>query len=166
MILLVLGGCLPHYEQHQIASIRAVGVTGERERGDAAYRDIESTMDGLVAIFRQRGFTDPLEARTRREGKRYRYAYHLSGERTYQNGYVYSGWKQSLVQCTVEIDRRKAVLRFGESEGPRQSGSFPLPESQRQHVRDTARLAAEYLRRTLPSHRAEIVVDEQPPRQG
>jgi hypothetical protein len=159
----LLSGCLPVYEQHQIASIHAAGVVGNGVAGDAAYNHIESTLDGLSAIFKKRGFTAPLEQRTQRHGKRYEYGYYLTGERTYGNGFVYSGVKGTIVQCSVEIDRKKASLRFIESEWPQKSGIFPMTESQRQYIRETARIVADYLRRTLPSHSVQTSIDEQPP---
>jgi hypothetical protein len=159
--LALLTGCLPVYEQQQIASIQAVGVVGRGITGDAAYTHIESTLDGLSAIFRKRGFTAPLEQWAHKHGKRYEYGYYLTGERTYGNGYVYSGVKGSIVQCTVEIDRKKASLHFSESEWPQKSGVFPMSESQRQYIRETARIVADYLRRTLPSHDVQVTIDEQ-----
>ena len=138
-------------------------MTGTRPAGDDAYQQIETTLDGISAIFRQRGFTAPLESWAHRHGKRYDYGYYLTGERLYGNGYVYSGVQDTIVQCTVEIDRKKASLRFIESEWPRKSGVFPMSESQRQYIRDTARLIGVYLRQHLPSHDVEVSIDFGPP---
>lgn len=163
LAIVLLGGCLPVYQQHEIASIRAVGVTGAVPAGDDAYRQIESTLDGLSVIFRDRGFTSPIETWLHQHGKRYDYGYYLTGERLYSDGYVYSGVHDTIAQCTVEIDRKTASLRFIESEWPRKSGVFPMAERQRQHMRDTARLVGDYLRKRLPSHDVQVSIDFRPP---
>lgn|SRR5262249_35085170 len=160
---LLLSGCTLAYDQHQIASIHVAGVTGSGASRDTSYREIESTLDGLTAVFRQRGFTAPLEAWTHQHGKRYDYAYYLTGERVYSNSYVYSGVRDTIVQCIVEIDRKKASLRFTESEWPRKSGIFPMSEDERQHIRGTAGLVGAYLREQLPSHNVHVAIDFGPP---
>jgi hypothetical protein len=160
LAFLSLVSCLPVYQTRQIAAIHAVGVTGGQPAGDAAYRTIESTLDGVSAIFRRRGFTTPLETFARSRGKRYEIAYYLTGERLYSDSYLYSKAQEGNGQCTLEIDRKTAVLRFSEAEWPRKSGIFPMSERQRQYMRDTARIVADYLRQNLPSHYVEVSFDE------
>jgi len=158
-----LSGCVPEIQQHEIASIHAVGITGGHSARDETHQQIESILDGLSRLFRKRGFSAPLESWARNHGKRYEYGYYLSGERIYGNSYVYSGVKDTIVQCTVSIDRQKASLQFTEMEYPRKSGRFPMPESQRKHVRDTARIVADYLRQRVPTHEVQVSIDFGPP---
>jgi hypothetical protein len=158
VLALALCSCEFGYDQHQIASIHAVGITGNA-RLDVAYQQIESTRDGLTTVFRQHGFTCPGESWAHSHGKRYEYGYYLTGERTYGVGYLYEAVHHPIVQCVVGIDRKKATLTFTESEWPIGSHAFPLSEQHRQHVRDTARAAADYLRRHLPSHDVQVSID-------
>jgi len=161
-VALALCSCEFGYDQHQIASIHAVAVTGNTHL-DSAYREIEYTLDGLTDVFRQHGFTYFNERWAHSHGKRYDYGYYLSGERTYGLSYVYGAVQHPIVQCVVGIDRKKVTLTFMESEWPIGSHAFPLSEQRRQHVRDTARAAADYLRRHLPSHNVQVSIDFGPP---
>jgi hypothetical protein len=160
---LLLSSCEFAYEQHQIAAIHAVGIVGSDVQIDAGYRSIESVLDGLTAVFAQNGFIWPGAAWAHRQGKRYEYAYYLTGERVYELSYVYQAVQHPIVQCSVQIDRKKVSLRFEESEWPLHSHIFPLTEENRQHVGATARIVGDYLRRHLPSHNVEVSIDFGPP---
>ena len=159
LVALTMIGCSPAFESRQIASIHAVGVTGPA-RLDRAYTQIESTLDGLTAIFQREGFDWPGKNWAHAHGKKYEYGWYLTGERTYGIGYVYRPAERSFAQCTVEINRKTAKLTFFESEWPFKSGRFPLTNEQREHIRRTARFAAEYLRQKLPSHDVQISFEE------
>ena len=157
---LVSAGCVPQmYEQRQIASIRAVGVVGDRTSRDEGNQHIESTLAGLTTLFQKHGFHASLQEWARKHGKQYNYGYYLTGERIYGENFTYGPVEHVLVQCLVDIDRKKAKLLFLEEEWPMKSHQFPFPERDRQHVRETARAAADYLRRQLPSHTVELSFD-------
>ena len=150
---LVLVGCVPQgYEQRQIASIHVPGVVGSSPSQAEGNRQIESTLAGLTALFRERGFHASLQAWAREHGKQFNYGYYLTGERLYTDNFTYGPVQHVLVQCLVSIDRKKASLLLLEEEWPLKSHQFPLPERDRQQVRETARAAADFLRRRLPSH--------------
>jgi len=159
VIALILVSCSPAFESRQIASIHAVGVTGPG-RLDQAYAQIESTLDGLTAVFQREGFDWPGKNWAHTHGKKYEYGWYLTGERTYGIGYVYRPAEHSFAQCTVEINRKTVRLTFFESEWPFKSGQFPLTNGQREHIRHTARIAADYLRQKLPSHDVQISFEE------
>jgi hypothetical protein len=160
MCVLVLAGCVPQmYEQRQIACIRAVGVVGDGASRNEGDRQIESTLAGLTALFQKHGFHASMQAWARQHGKRYNYGYYLTGERIYDENFTYGPVQHVLVQCLVNIDRKKAKLLFLEEEWPIKSHQFPLSERDRQHVRGAARAAADYLRRQLPSHTVELSFD-------
>ena len=163
IVALLLASCSIAYDQHQIAVIHAVGVTGPGASLDVSYREIESTLDGVTSILRKAGFQWTTEDWTHSHGKRYDYGYYLTGERVYNMGFLYSAVEHPYVQCIVEINRKNATLRFFESEWPFGSHGFPLSEPVRQHVRDTARVTGDYLRRHLPSHDVQVSIDFGPP---
>jgi hypothetical protein len=155
--VLLLAGCVPQmYEQRQIASVHAVGVVGGAKSRDEGNAQIESTLRGLTTLFERRGFHASLQSWARQHGKQYNYGYYLSGERIYGENFTYGPISHVLVQCLVDIDRKKAKLLFFEEEWPMKSHQFPLPEHDRQHVRETARAVADYLRQNLPSHKVEL----------
>jgi hypothetical protein len=158
--LFTMNACSIAPASRQIAYIHAVGITGN-VRHDQEYTEMESILDGLTAIFAREGFRWPGKDWAQAHGKRYDYGWYLSGERVYSLSYVFEPTKDSFVQCTVGIDRKKATLKFFESESPFKSGRFPMTKKNRQHVRATARVVADYLRRRLPSHDAQISFEEE-----
>lgn len=163
IIALLLGSCTFAYDQHEIATIHAAGVTGRGNSLDASYREIENTLGGLTVVLHHAGFESTTQEWARSQGKRYEYGYYLTGERVYDMGFLYRAIEHPFVQCTGEINRKSVSLQFSESEWPFGSHEFPLSERVRQHVRDTARLAGDYLRSRLPSHDVQISIDFGPP---
>ena len=158
--VLAFTGCVPRGpEERQIASIHAVGVVGGGASRDEGNRQIESTLAGLTELFRAHGFHESLQAFAREHGKQYSYGYYLTGERLYGDNFTYKPIEHVLVQTLVSIDRKTAKLQFMENEWPMDSHVFPMPERDRQHVRETAHAAADYLRRHLPSHNVELSFD-------
>jgi hypothetical protein len=155
---MVLAGCVPRGpEERQIASIHAAGIVGGGASRVEGNRQIESTLTGLTALFRERGFQTSLQPWAREHGKQFNYGYYLTGERIYTDNFTYKkSVEHVLVQTLVSIDRKTAKLDFMENEWPMDSHRFPLPERDRQHVRETARAAADYLRQHLPSHQVEL----------
>ena len=117
--VLLLAGCVPQmYEQRQIASVHAVGVVGGAVSRDEGNAQIESTLGGLTTLFQRRGFHASLQAWARQHGKQYNYGYYLSGERIYGENFTYGPIGHVLVQCLVDVDRKKAKLLFLEEEWP------------------------------------------------
>jgi hypothetical protein len=158
---LVLAGCVPQGpEERQIASIHGVGIVGSGVSRDEGNAQIESTLAGLTTLFREHGFHASLQEWARKHGHQYQYGYYLTGERLYGDNFTYRPIAEPvLVQCLVSIDRKNAKLLILENEWPMKSHVFPLPERDRQHVRETARAAADYLRRHLSSHNVELSFD-------
>lgn len=159
LIALMLVSCSPMLETRQIASIYADGVTSSGRLSDA-YTQIESTLDGLTEILRKEEFYWHGKEWAEAHGKKYDYGWFLTGEREYTLGYTYRPSEHSFAQCTVGINRKTAKLTFFESEWPFESGQFPMSEIHREHIRHSARIAADYLRRKLPSHNVQISFEQ------
>ena len=132
----ILGsGCTPSWMEPRTRTV--VAVAGKAHSPKPDYALVESTIAGVVALLKARGW-EHHSAGTN---------YHLPGGRFYNENFSLPPY----LGCSAEMGRKSANFRFYELEQSPKSGVYNATEEQRASIRALAHEVESYLRSQLPA---------------